>query len=183
MSCQNFDCFKCDISLHRKNIVYGSGNTKASMMFIGEAPGAKENTTGKPFVGKSGSLLRAYLEHFGFDSNKHIYMTNVIKCRPPGNRDPNNIEIVNCMPNLVCEIQTVKPKIIVTLGKIALSVILGTSDFSLHQIRGNPFIFNNMVIMPLYHPAYILMNLNDSYDKDFKTIKILYKSLVNPMFL
>jgi DNA polymerase len=141
-------------------------------MFIGEAPGYKEDKLGEPFVGKSGQLLDYYINLYGWEK-EHLYLTNIIKCKTPRNREPNSNEINNCKEYLIREINVVKPKILVLFGNTAISTITGYSN-QVKKLAGKPFRYKNMIIMPMYHPSYIGIN------KEFITIynehwKLLYK--------
>jgi DNA polymerase len=174
-------CNKCDLCLTRKNIVNGHGNIGAELMFIGEAPGYTEDKYGTPFTGKAGALLTKYLELFNFHRITNIYITNIIKCRPPSNRKPTNIEISNCRPYLINEINTVNPKIIVLLGNTAIETLLGVTGIS--KIRGKWIHTNSRWIMPMFHPSYLL---DDSRLKertlmfnDFNKILDKYREIVD----
>ena len=181
MQCTNFECFKCDISISRRNIVYGDGNIRSKLLFIGEAPGATEDRFGKPFKGKAGQFLTTFLEEHGLYRDTHYFITNVVKCRPPNNRFPNQLEIDNCMPNLANEIITIKPIIIVTLGKLAFETIIGDDRPTLFRNRGLVFMYHNAFLLPMYHPSYILrINSLDTYLEDIKTLKQLYRTYINP---
>jgi len=177
----NLDCLRCDLCIVRRNVVAGEGNLHSKLMFIGEAPGYKEDRTGRPFVGKAGTLLTTYMEAHGFDRRRNSYLTNTIKCRPPMNRIPTDVETLNCMPYLLKEILTINPTIIVSLGATALQTLFGNKGISLTRSRGYLYPLHNAVVYPMYHPSYILQSCNYFYyDQDFKTLSQLYKLLINP---
>lgn len=147
-------CERCKLCKGRKNIVFGTGNTHAKMMFIGEGPGGDEDIQGKPFVGKAGKLMdKAFI---GLDIKREdVYIANVIKCRPPQNRDPEKDEILACINYLRNQVILVKPKIIILLGKIALNNILG-EEYKLTRDRGKWVDKNGILYMPTWHPAALL---------------------------
>jgi DNA polymerase len=151
------DCTRCKLSgLGRKQIVFGVGNPDADLMFIGEAPGADEDQQGEPFVGKAGQLLTKIIEAMGF-ARKEVYIANVLKCRPPQNRDPEPDEVEQCEPFLKLQIAAVAPKIIVTLGKHAGHAILKNTT-PITRLRGHWGRYEGIPVMPTYHPAYLLRN-------------------------
>jgi len=164
------NCQECPLSkLGRKNVVFGRGNPNAKIMFIGEAPGKDEDLEGKPFVGKSGKLLTKALKIVGIDENK-IFITNIVKCRPPNNRQPEINEISICSKILLNkELDIIKPKIICTLGaiptKFFLNKILNEKDIKMTKINGQLFEYNkDTKIIPIFHPAYILRNKNKAQE-------------------
>lgn len=171
-------CTRCDICLSRNNIVEGRGSLNADMMFISEAPGYKEDKLGLPFVGRAGDLVRFYLNVYGWDIND-IYITNVIKCRPPRNRTPNTIEIENCKEYLIKELKIVKPKILVLFGNTSIATITGINN-KVKKIAGSPFKMNDYVIMPMYHPSYIQRNTEmiAEYEHHWKRLYAIFKTLV-----
>jgi uracil-DNA glycosylase len=150
-------CFRCDMCVNRTTIVSGRGPINARIMIIGEAPGALEDRLSIPFVGNSGQLLRNILRKF-FIEPKDIYITNVVKCRPPGNRTPTDNEIRNCRPYLLLEIAKVNPKIILVLGSTAYKAISSNPYASVTNDRGRIRTMGNRVILPTYHPSYVLRN-------------------------
>ncbi len=150
------NCKKCSLFKTRKNIVFGSGNKKAKLMFIGEAPGFFEDEKSSPLIGPAGKLLTKMITTMGY-KRKDIYICNAIKCRPPKNRKTKNNEIKQCAPFLKQQIQIIKPKVIITLGLYAYKSIFNTC-LSLKKIRGNFIYYKNINIMPTYHPAYLLRN-------------------------
>ena len=149
-------CTSCILHQTRTHVVFGVGNQHADVMFIGEAPGFHEDKQGKPFVGKAGQLLNAMLMSVGL-ARDSVYIANIIKCRPPENRDPRPEEINQCTPFLEQQIALVKPKLLVALGRIASHFLLLTST-SLGQLRGKSHVFANTPLIVTYHPAYLLRN-------------------------
>ncbi|HTI40506.1 MAG TPA: uracil-DNA glycosylase, partial [Vicinamibacterales bacterium] len=148
-------CSRCKLhALGRSQVVFGVGNPNADLMFVGEAPGADEDLQGEPFVGRAGQLLTKIIEAIGL-KREDVYIANVIKCRPPGNRNPEPDEVEQCEPFLFRQIDTVKPKVIVALGKFAAQCLLRTND-PITRIRGREYKYRDAILMPTYHPAYLL---------------------------
>lgn len=150
------DCHRCKLSEHRKNIVFGSGNPKAEVLFVGEAPGAEEDIKGLPFVGRAGQLLTKMIEAMGLIRDE-VYICNIIKCRPQNNRDPEPEEISSCKPFLLQQLDVIKPKVIIGLGRYACQSLLATS-VAMSHIRGVWHEYNGIKFMPTFHPAYLLRN-------------------------
>src|ERR1700741_5383948 len=149
------DCNRCKLhALGRRQVVFGVGNPDADLMFVGEGPGADEDIQGEPFVGRAGQLLTKIIEAIGL-TREDVYIANVIKCRPPGNRNPEPDEVEQCEPFLFRQIDTVKPKVIVALGKFAAQCLLKTND-PIPRIRGREFKYRDSILIPTYHPAYLL---------------------------
>ncbi len=149
------DCTRCKLhKLGRKQIVFGVGNPDADLMFVGEAPGADEDIQGEPFVGRAGQLLTKIIEAIGL-KREDVYIANVIKCRPPQNRNPEQDEVDQCEPFLFRQIDRIKPKVIVALGKFAAQSLLRTND-PITRLRGREFKYRDAILMPTYHPAYLL---------------------------
>jgi DNA polymerase len=149
------DCSRCKLhTLGRRQVVFGVGDPEADLMFVGEAPGADEDIQGEPFVGRAGQLLTKIIESIGL-RREDVYIANVIKCRPPGNRNPEPDEVEQCEPFLFRQIDTVKPKVIVALGKFAAQCLLRTTD-PITRIRGREFKYRDAILIPTYHPAYLL---------------------------
>jgi len=149
------DCVRCKLhGLGRTQIVFGVGNPRADLMFVGEAPGADEDIQGEPFVGRAGQLLTKIIEAIGL-ARGDVYIANVLKCRPPGNRNPEPDEVEQCEPFLLRQIDVVKPKVIVALGKFAAQCLLKTND-PITRLRGREYKYRNAVLIPTYHPAYLL---------------------------
>ncbi len=148
------DCQRCKLCATRKHIVFGVGPEPAALMFIGEAPGADEDRLGDPFVGKAGELLDKMIEAMGW-GRADVYIANVLKCRPPGNRNPEPDEVAACRPFLDAQIQAVRPRIIVTLGRPAANTVLGNSA-PISALRGTFHDHRGVRVMPTFHPAYLL---------------------------
>lgn len=155
------DCSKCKLCKGRKNIVLGSGNKNAEIMLIGEGPGADEDEAGKPFVGKAGKLMNEAFRGCGIN-REELYIANIVKCRPPQNRDPEQDEIEACKEYLENQIKLVNPKIIVLLGRIALKSILG-EEHSITQDRGNLIEKDGIIYIPMWHPAALLRDENKKF--------------------
>jgi DNA polymerase len=149
------DCTRCKLhKAGRKQIVFGVGNPKAELMFIGEGPGAQEDQEGVPFVGEAGQLLTKIIEAMGFRRDE-VYIANIVKCRPPNNRDPEPDEVLSCEPFLKKQIETVGPQLVVTLGKYASQTLLRTTT-PITRLRGNWGTYAGIPVMPTFHPAYLL---------------------------
>ena len=153
------NCTACDLYNTRRNAVFGSGNHKARLMFIGEAPGEDEDIQGMPFVGRAGQLLTKIIEAMGLE-RKDVYIANILKCRPPNNRQPLPTEILACEDILKRQIEMIKPKVICTLGKFASQMLLKTQT-SITALRGRFHDYNGIKVMPTFHPAYLLRNPQD----------------------
>lgn len=150
------DCQRCKLSKQRKNIVFGEGNPKASLMFIGEAPGSEEDIQGRPFVGEAGQILNRLINKMGF-KREEVYIANIVKCRPPSNRDPEEDEIRTCFPFLKRQIEIISPSIIVSLGRISAWTLLRTK-IPITRLRGRFYEYEGIPLMPTFHPAYLLRN-------------------------
>ncbi|PWW82361.1 uracil-DNA glycosylase [Prosthecochloris marina] len=155
---QSKDCTKCRLAETRNNFVFGEGNPKAQIVVIGEAPGAEEDAQGRPFVGRSGKLLDKILEAIGF-SREDVFICNIIKCRPPENRNPNLDEIQSCMPWLKIQLQLIKPKVLLLLGRVAANTVLDNKQ-SMANLRGRILRWNGYDVIVTYHPAALLRNPN-----------------------
>ncbi|MBQ4129069.1 MAG: uracil-DNA glycosylase [Ruminococcus sp.] len=168
--CQN--CTRCDLCKTRTNVVFGVGNPDAQVLFIGEGPGENEDLQGEPFVGRAGKLLDKLMYAVDLDRNKNVYIANIVKCRPPKNRDPFEDEQIECMDWLRAQTRLIKPKIIVCLGRIAGMKII-KSDLKISKEHGIFFNKNGIEIMAMYHPAAILRNPNMMEDalKDFISLR------------
>ncbi len=149
-------CTKCRLAGTRTQVVYGTGNPNADLMFIGEAPGRDEDQQGKPFVGRAGALLTDIIKAMKL-TRDDVYIANVIKCRPPENRNPEPDELDACRPFIRRQIDIIKPKVIVTLGRFALQSLM-EKGFSITAARGSWLDYNGVKVMPTYHPAYLLRN-------------------------
>ena len=150
-------CTKCAISSHINNYVFGEGNPDAECMFIGEAPGQEEDIQGRPFVGQAGHLLTDIITKGMKLQREEVYIANILKCRPPGNRNPQPDEISNCIGYLYSQIDLINPKVIVALGAFAAQTLLGTSA-TISRLRGSFHDFRGIQLMPTFHPAYLLRN-------------------------
>ena len=166
-------CTRCPLSEGRTQVVVGSGDPDADLMFVGEAPGFHEDKQGVPFVGQAGKLLETLLGEIGL-SRQAVYIANVIKCRPPGNRNPEPDEVAQCEPFLFQQVDTIKPKVIVALGKFAAQCLLRTTD-PITRIRGKEFTYRDAILIPTYHPAYLLRNPSAKKDvwEDMKRVRDL----------
>ncbi len=165
------DCQRCRLSSGRTQVVFGTGNPHADIMFVGEAPGFYEDKQGIPFVGAAGKLLNELLESVGL-SRSNIYIANVIKCRPPDNRDPLPDEVDTCKPFLFQQIEAIKPKVVCTLGNFAMQTLLG-KRIGIMKVRGQVFQVQDFFVFPLLHPAAALHqgNLNEPLREDFRKLK------------
>jgi uracil-DNA glycosylase len=150
-------CVKCrELSRARTNVVFGTGNPHAELMFVGEAPGRDEDLEGEPFVGRAGELLTKIIQAMGFTRHE-VYIANVLKCRPPENRVPLPDEVTNCIPYLQAQIDAIQPKVIVALGATAVRSLLDV-QIGISKMRGNWYTYHGVPIMPTFHPAYLLRN-------------------------
>ncbi|MCK4777852.1 MAG: uracil-DNA glycosylase [Actinomycetia bacterium] len=166
-------CAKCSLSKTRVNLVFGTGSENAEILFVGEAPGYYEDIKGEPFVGKAGKLLDKLLNSIGM-SRKDVYIANVLKCRPPNNRNPLPEEIEECRPYLKQQIKIIKPKVVCTLGNFATRLILG-EKLGITSLRGKKFEGDGYFIFPTFHPAAVLRNpgMGVDFKKDLETMKKL----------
>jgi len=168
------DCSRCKLhTLGRKQVVFGVGNPNADLMFVGEAPGADEDIQGEPFVGRAGQLLTKIIEAIDL-RREDVYIANVIKCRPPNNRNPEPDEVAQCEPFLFRQVDIIRPKVIVALGKFAAQCLL-KSDAPITRIRGREFTYRDSILIPTYHPAYLLRNPSAKRDvwDDMKKVRAL----------
>jgi uracil-DNA glycosylase len=168
------DCSRCKLhTLGRRQVVFGVGNPNADLMFVGEAPGADEDVQGEPFVGRAGQLLTKIIEAIDM-KREDVYIANVIKCRPPQNRNPEPDEVEQCEPFLFRQIATIKPKVIVALGKFAAQSLLKTSE-PITRIRGREYKYRDAILMPTYHPAYLLRNPSSKREvwEDMKRVRAI----------
>jgi uracil-DNA glycosylase family 4 len=150
------DCRRCRLCQKRTQVVFGVGNPKARVVFIGEGPGADEDRIGEPFVGRAGQLLNVMLPSIGL-RREDVYIANIVKCRPPGNRDPATDEAAACMPFLKRQIELINPEVIVLLGRIAARFLLGTTA-PISSYRGKWTVWHGHAVLPTYHTAYLLRN-------------------------
>ena len=157
-ACQEMaDCQLCPLGKTRKNLVFGDGNPEARIVFVGEAPGADEDEQGLPFVGRAGQLLTDIIVKGMKLQRKDVYICNILKCRPPGNRNPQPDEIMKCEPFLKNQLRIISPKIICALGTFAAKTLLKT-DIAISALRGRFHAYEGIKLMPTYHPAYLLRN-------------------------
>jgi DNA polymerase len=151
------DCSRCKLhTLGRRQVVFGVGNPQADLMFVGEAPGADEDLQGVPFVGRAGQLLTKIIEAIGL-ARDDVYIANVIKCRPPQNRNPEQDEVETCEPFLFQQIDVIRPKVVVALGTFAARALLRTLD-PISRLRGRVYEYRGAKLIPTFHPAYLLRN-------------------------
>jgi DNA polymerase len=167
-------CTRCRLSEKRKHVVFGEGAPDARVMFVGEGPGAEEDRTGRPFVGQAGHLLDRIIRAMGFDRGQ-TYIANVVKCRPPGNRDPKNDEIVSCSAFLDRQIELIAPEVIVALGRFAANRLTGTEK-PLGALRGKWSRYKGVPLIATYHPAYLLRTPADKR-KVWDDIKLVLAKL------
>ena len=164
-------CTKCPLSETRTNVVFGSGDADANLMFVGEAPGAEEDRQGLPFVGRAGALLTELLEGIGM-TREEVWITNVLRCRPPGNRDPQPVEIESCQPYTYRQVELIEPRVVATLGNFATKLLTG-SRVGITKVRGTPQLrevgSRTVFLMPLLHPAAALRtpSLVETLREDF----------------
>ncbi|MGQ0735291.1 MAG: uracil-DNA glycosylase [Acidobacteriota bacterium] len=167
-------CDRCKLhTMGRTHVVFGVGHPTADLMFVGEAPGADEDAQGEPFVGRAGQLLTRIIEAIGL-TRGDVYIANVIKCRPPGNRNPEPDEVASCEPFLFRQIDAIRPKVIVALGKFAAQSLIGTAD-PITRLRGRVYQFRGASLIPTYHPAYLLRNPAAKRDvwEDMKKVRAM----------
>jgi uracil-DNA glycosylase family 4 len=150
------DCRRCPLCETRTNLVFGEGNARAGLVFVGEAPGADEDSQGRPFVGKAGQLLTRIIVAMGLQ-RQDVYICNILKCRPPDNRNPRPEEIAACEPFLIRQLQAIRPKMICALGTFSAHTLLKT-DVPISLLRGRFHSYQGIPLMPTYHPAYLLRN-------------------------
>jgi uracil-DNA glycosylase family 4 len=170
------ECTRCKLHrLGRRRIVFGVGNPDAGLMFVGEAPGADEDLQGIPFVGRAGQLLTKIIEAIDL-KREDVYIANVIKCRPPGNRNPEPDEVDTCEPFLFRQIDAIGPKVIVALGTFAARALLGTLE-PISRLRGRTFEYRGATLVPTFHPAYLLRNPSSKREvwEDMKLVRALLR--------
>jgi DNA polymerase len=166
------DCTRCKLhTLGRKQVVFGVGNPNAQLMFVGEGPGADEDQQGEPFVGRAGQLLTKIIEAIGL-KREDVYIANIIKCRPPGNRNPEPDEVERCEPFLFRQVAAIRPKVIVALGKFAAQSLLRTTD-PITRLRGRSFNYRGATLIPTFHPAFLLRNPSSKREvwEDMKKVR------------
>jgi uracil-DNA glycosylase len=166
-------CARCPLAATRTQVVFGVGDPHADLLFVGEGPGEQEDLTGEPFVGRAGRLLTSLIEGIGLTRGQ-VYIANVVKCRPPGNRDPLPLEIETCRPYLEAQVEFIDPRVVVTLGNFATKLLLSTKD-GITKLRGREFPFRDRaVLIPAFHPSAVLRNGGAALAQaraDFVTVK------------
>ena len=150
------NCQKCPLSQTRTHAVPGEGDLNTDLMFVGEGPGRDEDLQGRPFVGRAGKLLTKIIHAMKFQ-REEVYITNIVKCRPPGNRNPQGNEIASCKDYLLAQIELIDPKVIVTLGRVATDFFIHSS-LGMTALRGDFYDFENIKVMPTFHPSYLIRN-------------------------
>ena len=164
-------CQRCKLCAGRATIVFGSGNARADFVCIGEGPGADEDAQGKPFVGRAGQLLTKMLAAVHL-SRDEVYITNAVMCRPPANRNPEPAELAACAPFLAARLATIQPKVILTLGSVATQALLNTRE-AIGKLRGRVHPYGNAVLIPTFHPAFLLRNPGQEYKRmAFEDLKL-----------
>jgi uracil-DNA glycosylase len=156
------DCRRCKLSRQRTHIVFGEGNANARLMFIGEAPGREEDLQARPFVGEAGTLLTRLIEKMGF-TRDDVYIANIVKCRPPMNRDPDPEEIEMCRGFVEKQIEIIKPKVIMSLGRISSQTLTGDTKLKITAVRGRVFDYKGIPMIPTFHPAYLIRTPKDKW--------------------
>ena len=164
------DCHRCRLAKGRRNIVFGTGSSAAALVFVGEGPGYEEDRQGEPFVGAAGKLLTKIIEAINL-TRPQVYICNIVKCRPPKNRNPEPDEIKACLPFLERQLKAIKPKSICALGSVAARTLLETSD-PISRLRGRFHVYKGIRLMPTYHPAFLLRNPEKKRDV-WEDMKIL----------
>ena len=153
-------CRACKLCATRRNTVFGVGDMQADWLIVGEAPGENEDMQGEPFVGQAGKLLDNMLRSLGLSRREKVYIANVLKCRPPGNRNPEPDEVAQCEPFLRRQVELLQPKVIIAMGRFAVQSLLGTTD-AIGKLRGQRHQYSGVPVVVTYHPAYLLRNLPD----------------------
>jgi len=154
------DCIRCKLHTSRKNIVFGEGNPNAALVFVGEGPGQEEDLQGRPFVGAAGQLLTDIIVKGMQLKREDVYICNIVKCRPPGNRNPEPDEVEACEPFLIKQLRAINPQIIIGLGNVAVKTLLKTKE-GITSLRGNWKTYQGIPLMPTFHPAYLLRTPSD----------------------
>jgi uracil-DNA glycosylase family 4 len=174
------DCRRCPLAETRTRLVFGVGDPHARLMFIGEAPGKNEDLTGEPFVGAAGKFLDELLASIGMDRSQ-VYIANMVKCRPPGNRDPEGTEIATCAPFLARQIELIAPDVLATLGRFAAHYVLGVST-RITALRGKLYHRDGRNVVPVFHPAAALYDgsKRDVLFDDFKRIRVVLDRAEHP---
>lgn len=167
-------CCCCKLGATRKNLVFGEGNPQAELVFVGEGPGADEDEQGRPFVGRAGQLLNDIIKAMKL-RREEVYICNIVKCRPPANREPEADEVAACLPYLLAQLEIIKPKFIITLGAPATRTLLNTKE-PMHKLRGRFYPWGESRLMPTYHPAYLLRNPADKV-KTWQDVQMVMEKL------
>lgn len=169
------ECTRCQLHTGRTTIVFGVGHAAADLMFVGEAPGRDEDVQGVPFVGRAGQLLTKIIESIGLTRDQ-VYIANVIKCRPPNNRNPEPLEVETCEPFLFRQLDAIKPKVVVALGAFAIRTLLQTSQ-AVSSLRGQVYDYRGAKLVPTFHPAFLLRSPDRKRDvwEDMKKVRDLLK--------
>jgi DNA polymerase len=170
-------CTACGLHKGRTQTVFGVGDEKADWLLVGEAPGAEEDRLGEPFVGQAGRLLDNMLAAIGLSRGENVYIANVLKCRPPGNRNPEPEEVAKCSPHLLKQIELIEPKLIVAMGRFAAQTLLGT-DATIASLRGRVHRYAGVPLIVTYHPAYLLRTLPDK-SKAWADLVFAKKTMAN----
>jgi DNA polymerase len=165
------ECYLCELSKTRKNVVFGEGDINTKLMFVGEGPGATEDNTGRPFVGRAGELLTKMIENVLNIPRSSVYIANIVKCRPPNNRVPTAKEALTCKPYLQKQIEIIKPKLIVTLGSTAYNYLTNDTT-AISKVRGNLFDMKDYWVLPTFHPSYLLRNPSAKKEAYLDMLKI-----------
>lgn len=170
------ECTRCKLHTGRNHLVYGDGNPDAALMFVGEAPGRDEDQQGVPFVGRAGKLLTKIIEAIDLE-REDVYIANVIKCRPPKNRNPEPDEVETCQPFLFAQIDVIQPRVIVALGSFAAHTLLGSEE-PISRLRGNIYDYRGAQLIPTFHPAYLLRSPDRKRDvwEDMKKVRAILQS-------
>jgi DNA polymerase len=171
------ECTRCKLGAGRTKLVFGVGNPSAELMFVGEGPGEDEDRQGEPFVGRAGQLLTKMIEAMGY-RREDVYIANVVKCRPPGNRNPEPDEIEACEPFLRAQIDAIRPRVVVALGKFAAQTLLREAA-PISRLRGRWFEYEGVRLMPTFHPAYLLRSPNEK-GKAWEDLQHVMKELGKP---
>ncbi len=173
------ECTRCKLHKDRKHIVFGVGNPQARLLFVGEAPGADEDEQGEPFVGRAGQLLTRIIEAMKL-TREQVYICNIVKCRPPANRNPEPDEIAACEPFLLAQLQVIQPKLICVLGTVAAQTLLRTRE-PISKLRGRFHRYHGILVLPTFHPAYLLRNPHEKKTvwEDMKLLMREYEQLSN----
>lgn len=172
------ECTRCKLAGGRSNLVFGVGNPEAELMFVGEGPGADEDRQGEPFVGRAGQLLTKMIQAMGY-RREEVYIANVVKCRPPENRNPEPDEMDACKPFLERQVAAIRPRVIVALGKIAVHALLRETT-AISRLRGRWFTYEGVKLMPTFHPAYLLRS-PDEKKKAWEDLQLVMKELGKPV--